>query len=130
MRRSRARKWLALLPAAAAGALLIAAPAHATPGKSPQWTLVLVGTCDGVPATLIDPPGPGPTAFNTLTGKMGVGRLYQWIAPDGTLAQEDEYGIALEHANQSIATCDFPIPPEFSPDGSSGWTFRVTGFFR
>jgi len=104
--------------------------AQATPGKSPQW-ISLTGTCDGVDAVVLDPPGPGPTAFSTLTGKMGVGRLFQSIyVPTGAVAQQQEYGSALEHANQPIVTCDFPVPPEFSPDRTANWLFRVTGFFR
>jgi hypothetical protein len=111
--------------------LVIPSWAHATPGKSPQWTLVLTGTCDGVSAVVVDPPGPGPTGFSTLTGKMGVGRLFQGIyVPTGEVVFEDEYGVALEHANQPIVTCDFPIPPDVSPDGTANWLFRVTGFFR
>jgi hypothetical protein len=38
--------------------------------------------------------------------------------------------VALEHANQSVVTCEFPVPPELSPDGTTNWIFRVTGFFR
>ena len=123
-----------LLLAAALGVvtgLSIAAPAAATPGKSPQWTVVLVGTCDGVPATVIDPPGPGPTGFSTLTGKMCVGRLFEAVnTRTGETIVFGSYGCALEHANQPIVTCDFPVPPDVSPDGTSDWLFRVTGFFR
>jgi hypothetical protein len=117
--------------AAAVAALLLCVPAaHATPGKSSQWT-TLTGTCGGVPAVVIDPPGPGPTGFSTLTGKMGVGRLFEGVyAPTGEVVFSDEYGSALEHANQPVVTCEFPIPPEVSPDGTSNWIFRVTGFFR
>lgn len=112
-------------------AILLATPAGATPGKSPQWTLVLVGTCGGVPATLIDPPGPGPTAFSTLTGKMGVGRLFEAVnTRTGETVVFGSYGTALEHANQPIVTCDFPVPTESSPDGTADWLFQVTGFFH
>jgi hypothetical protein len=111
--------------------ILMATSAAATPGKSPQWTVVLVGTCDGVPATVIDPPGPGPTGFNTVTGKMGVGRLFQAVnTRTGETIVFGSYGKALENANQPIVTCDFPIPPDVSPDGTSDWLFRVIGFFR
>jgi hypothetical protein len=104
--------------------------AQATPGKSQQW-ITLTGTCNGVPAVVLDPPGPGPTAFSTLTGKMGVGRLYQSVyVPTGEVTYQEEYGTALEHANQPIVTCDFPVPPDVSPDGTADWLFRVTGFFR
>ena len=125
------RKRLALFaPAALAALTTFAAAAHATPGKSGNW-ISLVGTCGGVPAVVLDPPGPGPTAFSTLTGKMGVGRLFQTIyLPTGEVVESDEYGVALENANQPVVTCDFPIPPEFSPDGTTNWLFRVTGFFR
>jgi hypothetical protein len=125
------RRRLALASVAAlAGLFMFPSWSHATPGKSPQW-ITLSGTCDGVPTVVLDPPGPGPTAFSTLTGKMGVGRLFQVIyLPTGEVVSQDEYGVALEHANQPIATCDFPIPPEFSPDGTGNWLFRVTGFFR
>ena len=123
-----------LLAAAATGALaaglLASGPASATPGKSPNWTL-LVGECDGAPAVISDPPGPGPTGFNLTTGRMGVGRLFQGVyAPTGKVVFSDEYGVALEHANQPIVTCDFPVSPESSPDGTANWIFRVTGFFR
>ena len=50
--------------------------------------------------------------------------------PTGEVVFQDEYGVALEHANQPIVTCDFPVPPDRSPDGSSNWLFRVTGFFH
>jgi hypothetical protein len=116
--------------AAAVTALLATVPAaQATPGKSAQW-ISLTGTCDGVPATILDPPGPGPTGFSTVTGKMGVGRLFESVyAPTGQVVFSQEYGSALEHANQPITTCEFPVPPAFSPDGTANWIFRVTGFF-
>ena len=131
MTRTQRKKSIALLSASAlAGALMFASAGHATPGKSPQW-ITLTGTCDGVPAVVLDPPGPGPTGFSTLTGKMGVGRLFQGIyLPTGEVVFQDEYGVALEHANQPIVTCDFPVPPDRSPDGTSNWLFRVTGFFH
>lgn len=124
-----------LLTAAATGVLvagLLASggPASATPGKSPNWIL-LVGECGGVPTTIADPQGPGPTGFNTNTGKMGVGRVFQQVyAPTNQVVFSQEYGSALEHANQPILTCNFPVPPEFSPDGTANWIFRVIGFFR
>jgi hypothetical protein len=128
---ARRTRRLAVSAAAAVVGLLAYSPAaQATPGKSPQW-ITLTGTCNGVPAVVLDPPGPGPTAFSTLTGKMGVGRLFQTIyVPTGEVVSEQEYGSALEHANQPVVTCDFPIPPEFSPDGTTNWLFRVTGFFH
>jgi hypothetical protein len=108
----------------------VPSPASATPGKSAQWS-TLVGTCDGVPAVVADPPGPGPTGFEVNTGRMGVGPLFQGInIVTGEIGFQDEYGTALQHANQPVVTCDFPIPPELSPDGTSNWDFRVTGFFR
>jgi hypothetical protein len=62
---------------------------------------------------------------------MGVGRLFQTIyAPTGEVVFQQEYGSALDHANQPVVTCDFPVPPEFSPDGTTNWIFRVTGFFH
>ena len=126
----RTRRVAVSLAVAAIGLLACASAAHATPGKSAQW-ITLTGTCNGVPAVVLDPPGPGPTGFSTLTGKMGVGRLFQSIyAPTGEVVFEQEYGSALEHANQPVATCDFPVPPEFSPDGTTNWIFRVTGFFH
>src|SRR5262249_935159 len=104
--------------------------AQATPGKSPNW-IGLTGTCNGVPATVLDPPGPGPTGFSLLTGKMGVGRLFQGInIVTGEVAFQQEYGSALEHANHPIVTCDFPVPTDRSPDGTANWIFRVTGFFH
>jgi hypothetical protein len=116
---------------AAVAGLALSAPAAATPGKSPQWTLTLVGTCDGVPATVIDPPGPGPTGFSTLTGKMGVGRLFEGVnTRTGEVVVFGSYGEALDHANQPVVTCDFPVPPDVSPDGTSDWVFQVTGFFH
>src|ERR671938_1224246 len=107
-----------LVPAAVlATVLAFPVSAGASPGNSAQWT-ALAGTCDGVPAVILDPPGPGPTGFSTLTGKMGVGRLFQGIyLPTGEVVFQDEYGVALEHANQPIVTCDFPVPPDRSPDG-------------
>jgi hypothetical protein len=125
-----ASRSLAVVAAAVATVGLVPAAAHATPGKSSQW-ITLVGTCDGVPAVVYDPPGPGPTAFSTLTGKMGVGRLFQGInVVTGEIAFQDEYGTALEHANQPIVMCDFPVPPDVSPDGTANWVFRVYGFFH
>jgi hypothetical protein len=133
VRRSSAN-WTRRLavPAAVAivGLVISSSAAQATPGKSPQWT-TLAGTCNGVPAVVLDPPGPGPTGFSTLTGKMGVGRLFQVVyVPTGEVVFEQEYGSALEHANQPVVTCDFPVSPEVSPDGTANWIFRVTGFFR
>lgn len=127
----RALRLLLATTLSVVSAVVIATPAAATPGKSPQWTLVLVGTCDGVPATVIDPPGPGPTGFSTLTGKMGVGRLFEGVnTRTGEVVVFGDYGDALEHANQPIVTCEFPVPPDQSPDGTSDWLFRVTGFFH
>jgi hypothetical protein len=123
-----------LLAAACATAAFIAIPAagaSAEPGKSPQWTLTLVGTCDGQPATVIDPPGPGPTGFSLTSGKMGVGRLFEGInTVTGEVVVFGDYGQALDHANQPVVTCDFPVPPDQSPDGTANWVFQVTGFFR
>jgi hypothetical protein len=122
-----------LITAAVAGALLAAgisaaSPASAMPGKSPNW-IQLVGECNGVPTVLTDPPGPGPTAFNLANGRVGVGRLFENVyAPTGQVIESQEYGSALEHANRPIFTCNFPVPPEFSPDGTADWIFRVTGF--
>jgi hypothetical protein len=127
----RTRRRAATAAAVAAAGLLVWSPvAHATPGTSSQWS-TLTGTCDGVPAVVYDPPGPGPTGFSTVTGKMGVGRLFEGVyVPTGEVVFTDEYGTALEHANQPIVTCEFPIPPEVSPDGTANWIFRVTGFFH
>jgi hypothetical protein len=128
----RRRNWLLAAAAAVvtAGLPVYSSAAHATPGKSALW-MTLTGTCDGVPAVVLDPPGPGPTAFNTATGKMGVGRLFQDIyLPTGEVVDQGEYGSALEHANQPVTTCDFPVPADRSPDGTTNWLFRVTGFFR
>ena len=121
----------ALIVAVALAALATAPSfAHATPGKSPQWS-TLSGTCNGSTAVVLDPPGPGPTGFSTSTGKMGVGRLFQWIyVPTGEVVAQDEYGAALENSAHPAVTCEFPIPPESSPDGTANWLFRVTGFFR
>jgi hypothetical protein len=121
--------------AAVAGSVIVAAlavpaTAQAEPGKSSQW-ITLVGTCDGVPAVVTDPPGPGPTGFNTATGRVVVGRIFLGVnIVTGEVAFAQEYGTALEHANQDVTTCDFPIPPEFSPDGTANWVFRVIGFFH
>jgi hypothetical protein len=128
--RRRGWRFVAAATVAVAGLPLYSSAAHATPGKSPQW-ISLSGTCDGVPAVVLDPPGPGPTAFSTLTGKMGVGRLFQSVyAPTGQVVGQQEYGSALDHANHPIVTCDFPVPPQFSPDGTDQWIFRVIGFFH
>jgi hypothetical protein len=131
MRRSlRAAVAVAGVVAGVVAGSAVATPAYADPGKSPQW-ITLVGTCDGVPVVMTDPPGPGPTAFNTATGRVGIGRVFQGInTVTGEIAFEDVYGSALEHANQNVATCDFPVPPEFSPDGTANWVFRVIGFFH
>lgn len=120
-----------LLAAGVALALVcVPSVSSATPGKSAQWSL-LVGTCDGVPASVADPPGPGPTGFRLDIGRMGVGRLFEGVnIVTGEVAFRDEYGQALEHANQPVVTCEFPVAPESSPDGTSNWVFRVTGFFR
>ena len=122
-----------LISVAVAGALLAAgvsaaSPASAVPGKSPNW-FQLVGECNGVPTVITDPPGPGPTAFNLATGRVAVGRLFESVyAPTGQVIESQEYCRALEHANQPIFECDFPVPPEFSPDGTTDWIVRVTGF--
>src|SRR5919202_119109 len=124
------RKRLALAATVVTALLMSPAWADATPGHSRQWS-TLTGTCGGTTTVVLDPPGPGPTGFSTLTVKMGVGRLFQGIyVPTGEVVFQDEYGVALEHANQPIVTCDFPVPPDRSPDGTSNWLFRVTGFFH
>jgi hypothetical protein len=62
---------------------------------------------------------------------MGVGRLFLGLnVVTGQVAFRQEYGSALEHANQPVVTCDFPIPADASPDGTGDWIFRVIGFFR
>jgi hypothetical protein len=61
---------------------------------------------------------------------MGVGRLFESVDPDNHVVFQQEYGVALEHANQPIVTCEFPVPQDLSPDGRPGWLFRVTGFFH
>jgi hypothetical protein len=127
---TRTMRSAAAAAAALAGLLVNSPAAHSTPGKSPQW-ISLTGTCGGVPAVVLDPSGPGPTGFSTLTGKMGVGRLFEAVyAPTGEVVDQQEHGAALEHANQPVVTCEFPVPPELSPDGTTNWIFRVTGFFR
>jgi hypothetical protein len=111
-----------------AAVLSVPAAAGADPGKSPQW-ITLTGTCDGVPTVLTDPPGPGPTAFNLADGRVGVGRLFEVInLLTGEVILSGKYQASLEHANQPIVVCEFPIPPEFSPDGTANWVFRVTAF--
>ncbi len=111
-------------------ALSVPATAYADPGKSPQW-FTLTGECGGVPAVMTDPPGPGPTAFNLATGRVGIGFLFQSVyVPTGEVVQSEGMGSALDHANQDITTCNFPVPAAFSPDGTTNWVFRVTGFFH
>jgi hypothetical protein len=62
---------------------------------------------------------------------MGVGRVFEGISTvTGEVAFRDEYGRAIEHANQPTVVCDFPIPADRSPDGTDSWVFQVTGFFR
>src|SRR4051812_23678568 len=65
--RRRSRRFAAAAAVAVVGLLLYSSAAHATPGKSSQW-ITLMGTCDGIPTVVLDPPGPGPTGFSTLTG--------------------------------------------------------------
>ena len=61
----------------------------------------------------------------------GRGRLFEAVnTRTGETIVFGSYGSALEHANQPIVTCDFPVPPDVSPDGTSDWLFQVTGFFR
>lgn len=85
---------------------LIATPAAATPGKSPQWTVVLVGTCNRVPATVYRSARPRANRVKHVTGKMGVGRLFETVNPrTGETIVFGLYGSALEHANQPIVTC-------------------------
>ena len=125
-----ARRRSCLRLAAALGVvtgLSIAAPAAATPGKSPQWTVVLVGTCDGVPATVIDPARPGANRVQHAVRKDGRGAAVN--TRTGETIIFGSYGGALERAHQPIVRCDFPVPPDVSPDGTSDWLFRVTGFF-
>jgi hypothetical protein len=125
--------WTKLLAASCTAAAVVALSpggASATPGKSPNW-IALVGECDGVPTTILDPQGPGVTGFNTTTGKMGVGRLYEAInTATGETILIDEYGKALEHAHHASVTCQIPVPADQSPDGTTNWIFQVTGFAR
>src|SRR5438046_968513 len=122
--------YLAVVCIAVVGLLLLPAWGHATPAKSARW-LTLSGACNGTYAVIVDPPGPGPTGFRTITGKLGVGRLLQAVyAPTGKVASQQRYGTALEHANHDRVICEFRLPPELSRDGTDHWIFRIIGVFR
>lgn len=98
--------------------------AEARPGASPQWH-PMSGICDGVPTEMSDPNGPGPTNFVTSTGEVGVGRHFLGLnLRTGEVVFEQYYGDA-EARRSALVVCDFPVPPDEAPDGTSDWVFRA-----
>jgi hypothetical protein len=100
----------------------VGAGAMPTNGK----TLYITGSCDGIPVTLADQSS-GPSAFNLADGHVGVGRVFRVVyRPTGEIVEEDHYGPA---DTKPLVHCVFPIPPEFSPDGTADWDFVVDAWF-
>jgi hypothetical protein len=91
---------------ACAGGIVIApsvVPAAAQPPGNDNW-ITLEGTCDGEPATLLDPKG-GNTAF-LVGGSVGVGKVFTFIdAETGDVLDEIVNGRGIDP--DRLITCEF-----------------------
>lgn len=79
------------------------ADAAAQPPGNDNW-IVLEGTCDGQPATLLDPRG-GNTAF-LVGGSVGVGKIFTFIdAATGEVLDQIVTGRGIDP--ERLVTCEF-----------------------
>lgn len=108
--------------AAGVGVAPAVTEAGAQPPGNDNW-IVLQGTCDGEPATLLDPKG-GNTAF-LVGGSVGVGKIFTFINHDtGEVLDEIVNGLGVDP--DQLVTCEFLFPDTFIPDvGTIDLLFRV-----
>ena len=113
---------------ASLGAVLaLAAPSHAGATPINKNTIYLTGECGGVPVTMADPSS-GPSAFVLASGKPAVGRIFRLIyTPTQEIAFESAYG--KSYANETLTECNFTVPADVSPDGTTNWLFQVEVWF-
>ncbi len=113
---------------ASLGAVLaLAAPSHAGATPINKNTIYLTGECGGVPVTMADPSS-GPSAFVLASGKPAVGRIFRLIyTPTQEVAFESAYG--KSYANETLTECNFFVPADVSPDGTTNWLFQVEVWF-
>ena len=113
---------------ASLGAVLaLAAPSHAGATPINKNTIYLTGECGGVPVTMADPSS-GPSAFVLASGKPAVGRIFRLIyTPTQEIAFESAYG--KSYANETLTECNFFVPADVSPDGTTNWLFQVEVWF-
>jgi hypothetical protein len=109
---------------ASLGAVLaLATPSHAGATPINKNTIYLTGECGGVPVTMADPSS-GPSAFVLASGKPAVGRIFRLIyTPTQEIAFESAYG--KSYANETLTECNFFVPADVSPDGTTNWLFQV-----
>ena len=98
-------RWIVTAAVACGGIVLaptVVAAAAQPPGTD-NW-ITLEGTCDGEPATLLDPKG-GNTAF-LVGGSVGVGKIFTFInAETGEVLDEIVNGRGIEP--DRLVTCEF-----------------------
>ena len=116
-----------LLLASLGAVLALAAPNSAAAMPINKNTIYLRGQCGGVPVTMADPSS-GPSAFVLASGKPAVGRIFRLIyTPTQEIAFESAYG--KSYANETLTNCDFTVPADVSPDGTTNWLFQVEVWF-
>ena len=117
----------ALLFASMGAVLALAVPGVAGAMPINKNTIYLTGECGGLPVTMADPSS-GPSAFVLASGKPAVGRIFRLIyTPTQEVAFEDAYGKSFAH--ETLTECNFLVPAEVSPDGTSNWLFQVEVWF-
>ena len=117
----------AFLLASLGAVLALAAPSLAGATPINKNTIYLTGECGGVPVTMADPSS-GPSAFVLASGKPAIGRIFRLIyTPTQEVAFESTYG--KSYANETLTECDFPVPADVSPDGTTNWLFQVEVWF-
>ena len=98
-------RWI-VTAAVACGAIVTAPTVFAAAAQPPgndNW-ITLEGTCDGEPATLLDPKG-GNTAF-LVGGSVGVGKIFTFInAETGEVLDEIVNGRGIDP--DRLVTCEF-----------------------
>jgi hypothetical protein len=116
-----------LLLAGLGAVFALAAPNSAGATPINKNTIYLSGQCGGVPVTMADPSS-GPSAFVIASGKPAVGRIFRLIyTATQEVAFESAYG--KSYANETLTECDFTVPADVSPDGTTNWLFQVEVWF-
>lgn len=100
--------------AAAAALALWSAVAGAVPSDNNSYELH--GTCGGESVVMVDPQGPNPVAFESESGRVGVGHEFFGINLDtGEIVFHEVYGHGVDKSE--LVQCDFPSD-ETLPDGT------------